>query len=128
MMPTAKTRTSVSLVDEVTVDTRQVDVAVEGLDASAIPGSFSVHLLRDGKRIASRAIYQPSAGAPGSDGVAQCARFDFVMDIAEVAHGELSIDVEPVDPSHRSLVSPEVLGHATLSVYLLLELRSNEHR
>lgn len=50
------------------------------------------------------------------------------MDIAEVAHGEPNIEVAPVDPSHRSLVSPEVLVQPTLSVYLLPELRDNHHR
>lgn len=127
-MAAPKTRTSVSLADVVTVDARQVDVAVEGLDPSAIPGSFSVHLLRDGKRIASRAFYQPSELAPAGDGVVRSARFDFVMPITEVAHGELSIEIEPVEPSHRSLIAPAALGHARLSVYLLLELHRKSER
>lgn len=124
----SKTRTSVSLVDTVTVDTRQVDVAVEGLDVSAITGPFSVHLLRDGRRIASRSLYQPSEGVPARDAAAPRARFDFMLPIGEVAHGELSIEVEPVDPSQRNLVSSGALGHATLSVYLLLELHTNDRR
>lgn len=123
-MPAPKTRTSVSLTEKVTVDTQQVDVAVEGLNVTAIPGPFSVHLLRDGKRIASRAFYQPSGPAPTGDGAAPRARVDFMMPIGEVARRELSIEIEPLDPNHRELVSSGALGRPTLSVYLVLELHA----
>jgi len=121
-----KARKSAPISEAVAVDTRQVNVAVEGLDRARIPGSFKVHLLRDGQRIASRFMVQPSGGA---DPVAampanRFAHFDFLLPIEAVAHGQLSVEVEPLETSSPGeRIPPESIGNPTLSVYLMLETR-----
>jgi tyrosinase len=84
-----KTRKSVPLSEAVAVNTRQVNVAVEGLDRARIPGSFKVHLLKDGQRIASRFMFQPSGGADYVEAIVanQFAHFDFLLPIDAVADG-----------------------------------------
>ncbi len=117
-----KARKSVSIAERVAVNTREVNVAVEGVDASAIGSSFAVHLVKDGQRIASRFFFQPSDPVPPAlpD---QFAYFDFVLPIHVVADGTLGVEIEP----ERSTVAEqrpqrEQIGRATLSVYLMLDL------
>ena len=121
-----KTRKSVPISEAVAVNTRQVNVGIEGLDRAGIPGSFKVHLLKDGQRIASRFMFQPSGGADNVDAIAanRFAHFDFLLPIDAVADGKLSVEVEPLEtdtPGER--VPPESIGHPTMSVYLMLETR-----
>jgi tyrosinase len=119
-----KTRKSASISEVVAVDTRQVNIAVEGLDCARIPGSFKVHLLKDGQRIASRFMFQPSEGADPVEaiGANRFAHFDFLLPIDAVADGKLSVEVEPLDASVLGeRVPPELIGHPTISVYLMLE-------
>jgi hypothetical protein len=119
-----KTRKSVTISDAAVVNTRQVNVAVEGLDRTRIPGSFKVHLLKDGRRIASRFMFQPSAGADHVEAIDanRYAHFDFLLPIDAVADGKLSVEVEPLETSAiGERVPPESIGHPTMSVYLMLE-------
>jgi tyrosinase len=119
-----KTRKSVPIPGVVAVDTRQVNVAVEGLDRSMIPGSFKVHLLKDGRRIASRFMFQASGSAEHVEALSgnRFAHFDFLLPIDAVADGTLSVEVEPLETSAPGeLVSPESIGRPTMSVYLMLQ-------
>jgi hypothetical protein len=119
-----KARKSVPVSEAVTVDTRQVNVAIEGLDCARITSSFRVHLLKDGQRIASRFMFRPAGGTDHIEavGAAQFAPFDFLLPIDAVADGKLSIEVEPLETSVLGeRVPPEQMGHPTMSVYLLLE-------
>ena len=106
------------------MNAREVHVAVEGLDPSAIGGSFAVHLVKDGQRIASRFFFQASDGVdaahPGPP--PQLAHFDFLLPIDVVADGKLGVEIEPAGstfPEQRPQL--ERMGHPTLSVYLMLE-------
>jgi hypothetical protein len=119
-----KTRKSVPISQTVAVNTREVNVAVEGLDASAIAGSFTVHLVKNGRRIRSSFFYQASDGAdsPPSGPPRQPAHFDFLLPIDVVADGKLSIEIEPAGstlPGEPPQL--EKMGQPTLSVYLMLE-------
>jgi tyrosinase len=119
-----KTRKSVPISQTVAVNTREVNVAVEGLDASAIAGSFTVHLVKNGRRIGSRFFFQASDGtdSPQSGLPRQPAHFDFLLPIDVVADGKLSIEIEPAGsilPGEP--LQLEKMGHPTLSVYLMLE-------
>jgi tyrosinase len=117
-----KTRKSVPISKAVAVNTREVNVAVEGLDTRAIAGSFTVHLLKNGRRIASRFFFQAadSAGLPQSG--PPIAHFDFLLPIDVVADGKLSIEVEPAGSTLPG-EPPQLdqMGQPTLSVYLMLE-------
>ncbi|MDB5577123.1 MAG: hypothetical protein JWR80_2299 [Bradyrhizobium sp.] len=119
-----KTRKSASISDAVVVNTREVNVAVEGLDPSAIAGSFSVHLVKNGRRIASRFFFQASDGEDAAQPGAprQLARFDFLLPIEVVADGKLTVEIVPAESS-LSGQRPDLerMGHPTLSVYLMLE-------
>ncbi len=119
-----KTRKSVPISEAVAVNTREVNVAVEDLDPNAIAGSFAVHLVKDGRRIASRFFFQASDGAdaPQSGPARQLAHFDFLLPIDVVADGKLTVDIEPIGsplPGERAELGQ--MGHPTLRVYLLLE-------
>jgi tyrosinase len=119
-----KSRKSVPLSETVAVNTREVNVAVEGLDPSAIAGSFSVHLLKDGRRIASSFFFQApdDPGRSQRDAARQLAHFDFFLPMDVVADGKLTVDIEPAEstvPGERPRL--EQMGHPTLSVYLMLE-------
>jgi tyrosinase len=121
-----KSRKSVPIPEAVAVDTRQVNVAVEGIDVAGIPGSFKVHLLKDGQRIASRFMFRPSAGADPieADAASRLAHFDFLLPIDAVADGTLSVEVEPLEPSTPGeRIPPGSIGHPMMSVYLMLETR-----
>ena len=116
-----KSRKSVSISETVVVNTREVNVAVEGLDPSAIATSFSVHLVKDGRRIASRFFFQTSDGADAAS-PREPAHFDFLLPIDVVADGKLSVEIEPAGsplPGQRPQL--ELMGHPTLRVYLMLE-------
>lgn len=119
-----KTRKSVPISEAVTVNTREVNVAVEGLDPGAIAGSFAVHIVKDNRRIASRFFFQASDGAdavqPGA--LRQPVRFDFLLPIDVVAGGKLTVEIEPAgSPQPAQRPELERMGHPTLSVYLMLE-------
>lgn len=119
-----KARKSVPVSEAVTVDTRQVNVAVEGVDCARIPGPFRVHLLKDGQRIASRFLFQSSEGTDHVEavGATRFAHFDFLLPIDAVADGKLSVEVEPLETSvFGERVPPEQMGHPTMCVYLMLE-------
>lgn len=124
MSAAPKVRTSVPLDRTVAVDTRQVNVAVEGLDRTAIPGSFTLHLLKDGAPIASRFLCQPTEpkDAFETGGEDRFARFDFVLPIGAVAEGLLGVKIEPLeaDIGGASSLSDATAG-ATLTVSLMLQ-------
>lgn len=124
MSDAPKVRMSVSLDRTVAVDTRQVNVAVEGLDRTAIPGSFTLHLLKDGTPIASRFLCQPTdpkeAVETGSE--ERFARFDFVLPIGAVAEGLLGVAIEPLEAGVGGASSvSDATARATLTVNLMLQ-------
>jgi tyrosinase len=123
-MNARKARKSVPVSDTVVVNTREVNVAIEGLDSTGIAGSFKVNLIKDGERIASRFFFQASEGreAAGTAGENRFAHFDFFLPIDVVAEGRLSVEIEPVAPIGPGEPSlSERMGHPTLSIYLMLE-------
>src|SRR5215813_7790870 len=123
-MSPGKVRKSVPISDTVVVNTREVNVAVEGLDSTGIAGSFQVTVIKDEEVIASRFFFQTSDGSEsaGTSGVSRSARFDFFLPINVVADGRLRVEIEPVAPigAGESPLS-ERIGRPTLSIYLMLE-------
>lgn len=124
MSDAPKVRTSIPLSCAAAVDTSQANVAVEGLDRTAIPGSFTVHLLKDGAPIASRFLCQPTdpKEAVETGGEDRFARFDFVLPIEAVAGGRLSVEIEPLEADGEG-ASPlsDATARATLTVSLMLQ-------
>ena len=59
-MANSKVKNSVPASESFTIDGTVVNVRVKGILRNTIPGSFSVHLLKNGERIASKAFFQSS--------------------------------------------------------------------
>ena len=114
-----KTRKSVPISEAVTVNTREVNVAVEGIDPSAFAGSFAVHLVKDKRRIASRFFFHAPDGANAAQPGAppQTAHFDFLLPIEAVADGKLTVEIEPTgSPLPGQRPELERMGRPTLRV------------
>jgi tyrosinase len=120
-----KTMRSLLASQKFFVRTDFVDVRVEGLNRLKIPGSFKVHLLNNGKVIASKAFFQPDE----ADKCESCVKnavvhFDFELPLNEVSNGKLGVWVEPVDKSFIGDSFPnKLMGNPTVNVHFLL---SNE--
>lgn len=117
-----KTQLASSAAASTTVHTDTVNVRVGNLNRLKIPGSFSVHLMQDGKRLASKAFFQPNE----ADKCEKCVgnaivNFDFKLPLEVVSKGKLSVWVEPVDKSVVGERFPnKLMGNPTLEAQFLL--------
>ncbi|MDP1585262.1 MAG: tyrosinase family protein [Bradyrhizobium sp.] len=118
-----KTSRAVSVDRKVSLDAQHAMVSVTGINRIKIPGSFAVHLMKDGKTIASRFMFQP-------DDVDQCetcvknamAHFDFDLPLAEVTGGKLSVEVEPVNKTFVGARFPSrLMGSPMIDVHIPLQ-------
>ncbi|QJE94911.1 tyrosinase family protein [Luteolibacter luteus] len=102
-----------------------VNVRVKGLNRLKIPGSFSVHLQKDGKTIASTAFFQPNEADKCENCVNNAiVHFDFELPLEEVTGGKLSVQVEPLNKNVVGDRFPnKLMGNPTVEARLLL---SNE--
>lgn len=107
------------------VNTNLVNVRVQGLNRLKIPGSFNVHLLKDGKVIASTGFFQPNEVEKCENCVKNAIiHFDFEMPLEAVSKGQLGVWVEPLNKSFVGDHFPsKLMGNPTVDVHLLL---SNE--
>lgn len=120
-----KTCKSIPISKAASVDIHQVNVAIDGIDCSKIKGSFRVHLLKDGQRIASRFMCRPSQiDAQTEDaGADAIAHFDFLLPFDAVADGKLSAEVERVGTTEFAESVPAAqMGNPRMSVYLILTI------
>lgn len=118
----AKTQRASLASEKFEVQPDRVNVRVQGLNRLKIPGSFSVHLLKDGKTIASRAFFQPNEAEKCENCVNNAVvHFDFELPLEEVSGGKLGVWVEPVDKSMVGDRFPnKLMGSPTVEVHLLL--------
>ena len=118
----AKTQLAASAADSVHVHSDRVNVRVAGVNRLKIPGSFSVHLLKDGHRIASKAFFQPNEADKCENCVKNAiANFDFKLPLAAVSGGKLTVAVEPVNHSFVGDRFPhKLMGNPTIEVRFLL--------
>lgn len=118
----AKTLRSVLASQTFSLAGERVNVRVQGVNRLKIPGSFIVHLLKDGKILASRGFFQPVE----VDKCESCIKnamvhFDFTLPLAVVSSGKLGIRVEPVDKSFVGDRFPnKLMGNPTVEVRLLM--------
>ncbi len=118
-----KTQRAALASQKFVVNSDRVNVRVQGLNRLKIPGSFSVHLLKDGKVIASRAMFQPNE----ADKCENCVKnaivhFDFELPLQAVSNGQLGIWVEPNDKSAFGDHFPhKMMGNPTVDVHFLLK-------
>jgi tyrosinase len=107
----------------VTIDPQRVMVSVAGINRLKIPGSFKVHLMKEGQPIASRFMFQPVEADKCENCVKNAiAHFEFDLPAADVSGGELSAQVEPVDTSFVGARFPmKMMGHPTISVTVPLQ-------
>lgn len=122
LQSSVKTQRKVSLARAFSIDANSVNVRVGNINRLKIPGSFSVHLQKDGKTIASQSMFQPVEVQTCANCVANAiVHFDFELPLADVAGGVLTVLVEPVDK--RGLggsVPVPVMGNPTIETHMLL--------
>ncbi len=118
-----KTQRSVSASQKFSVDIDRVDVRVQGINRLKIPGSFSVHLQKDGKTIASRAFFQPKEVEKCETCIKHAiVHFDFELPLKDITDGQLGIVVEPADKSFVGDRFPHhLMGNPTIDVCLLMK-------
>jgi tyrosinase len=115
-----KTSRSVSVDRSVSINPQRVTVTVDGLNRLKIPGSFKVHLFKDGQRLATRFMFQPNE----ADKCEMCvknaiAHFDFDLPLQQVSGGTLRVQVEPIDTGFVGARFPtKLMGDPTISVHL----------
>ncbi|AXS40725.1 tyrosinase family protein [Breoghania sp. L-A4] len=114
----AKTAQSVPLERSVSINPQRAMVTASGINRLKIPGSFKVHLLKDGKPIATRFMFQPDEPEKCENCVKNAmAHFDFDLPLSEIAGGKLQVEVEPVDTSFVGSRFPvKMMGKPTISV------------
>jgi tyrosinase len=121
----AKTKIGAAASEKFFVHTQLANVRVAGVNRLKIPGSFRVHLTKDGQVLATRAFFQPTE-------VEKCAtcvenaivHFDFELPLETLAGGKLGVWVEPVKKAFIGDRFPhKLMGSPTVEVRLLL---SNE--
>jgi hypothetical protein len=118
-----KTSRAVPIDSEVSLDPQRATVSVTGINRIKIPGSFEVHLMKDGKQIASRFMFQPDeADMCETCATNPIARFDWDLPLDEVSGGKLSVEVEPVN---KDVVGPrfpaKLMGNPTIDVHIPLQ-------
>jgi tyrosinase len=118
----ARTRRLLPASRAFSVDGSRVNVRVGGINRLQIPGSFAVHLQKDGKTIASRAFFQPSETQKCANCVANAiVHFDFDLPLSEVQGGKLSVWVEPANKDFVGDRFPhKLMGNPTIEVHLPL--------
>lgn len=104
----------------VSINPQRATVTIDGVNRVKIPGSFAVHLLKDGQRLASRFMFQPNEPETCETCVKNAiTRFDFDLPLDDVAGGELRVEVEPADTSFVGDRFPSrLMGQPTISVHL----------
>mmetsp|Transcript_23509 Transcript_23509/g.41452 ORF Transcript_23509/g.41452 Transcript_23509/m.41452 type:complete len:522 (-) Transcript_23509:1260-2825(-) len=121
MTPRASMKVASS--DKFRIDPTWANIRVTDVNRLSFPGGFTVHLLKDGERIAATGFFQPSA----PDTCATCQKnavmhFDFEVPASDVAGGELSIHIEP---NNKDIVGdrvpPKMLGNPSIEVSLKLQ-------
>jgi hypothetical protein len=121
---TVQTRTSTFAMasDQFAVSTDRVNVTVSGVNRLKIPGSFSVHLTKDGKVIASKGFFQPTDVETCETCIQNAVvRFDFELPLSAVQGGKLGVWVEPADKSFVGNRFPnKLMGDPTVEVRLLV--------
>lgn len=120
LMPKTSKRTLAA--KSFTVNTQMVNVSVQGLNRLKIPGSFNVHLTKDGEVIASTGFFQPKEVDKCANCVSNAVvHFDFELPLAKIAGGKLGVWVEPIDKSFVGDRFPnKMMGNPTVEVNFML--------
>lgn len=120
-----KTQGSSLAAEKFFVHTQFANVRIKGLNRMKIPGSFNVHLLKDGEVIAKKGFFQPAEVDKCENCVNNAiVHFDFKLPLETITSGALSIWVEPLNHEpFGDKFPPKMMGNPTVNVRLLL---SNE--
>jgi hypothetical protein len=118
-----KTQRTLAASKAFTVAKDRVNVRVSGINRLGIPGSFSVHLQKNGKTIATRSMFQPVAVQTCPNCVANAVtQFDFELPLTTVLGGKLSVWVEPANKNFVGDRFPQkLMGNPVIDVHLLLQ-------
>lgn len=113
---------SISATESFIVSPQHVNVRVKGVNRLGIPGSFTVHLLKDGERIGSQSHFQ----FIDPNKCKTCAEnpivfFDFQLPLEQIQNGRLSIEIEPNDKDFVGDKIPmSMVGNPTINVRMLM--------
>jgi hypothetical protein len=105
-----------------TVKSDLVNVRVKGLNRLKVPGSFYVHLLRDGEIIATTGFFQPHE----VEKCASCVKnaivnFDFELPLTEINQGKLGVKVVPFFTDFVGDEIPaKLMGDPTVEVHFIV--------
>lgn len=117
-----RTKLTALTSEKFSVKTDRVLVTVSGVNRLKIPGSFAVHLLKNGEVIASKAFFQPNEVEKCATCVENAlAHFDFELPLSVVSGGKLSVWVEPKNKDFVGDRFPnKLMGNPSIEVRLLL--------
>jgi tyrosinase len=120
-----KTSRSAPVDRGVSINPQRATVTVDGVNRLSIPGSFAVHLFKDGQRVASRFLFQPNEPDKCETCVQNAiAHFDFDLPLEEVSGGELHVEVEPVNTNFVGPRFPsKLMGQPRISVHIPVQTR-----
>jgi hypothetical protein len=113
---------SIPAAESFMINTQHVNVRVKGVNRLGIPGSFTVHLLKDGERIGSQSHFQfvnPNRCKTCADN--PIVFFDFDLPIEKVQNGRLSVEIEPADKDFvGDRIPMSMAGNPTINVRMLM--------
>jgi hypothetical protein len=118
-----KTSREVGINRRGSIDPTRATVTVGGINRLKIPGSFAVHLFKDGKQVGSKFMFQPAEPDKCETCVKNAfAHFDFNLPLSTVAGGKLHAVVEPMNKGFVGSHFPaKLMGDPTISVNLPLQ-------
>ena len=120
-MNTNRSAKTLHAAESFTVDQSMVHIRVEGINRIRIPGSFRVHLLKDGKVIATRPFFQPGNAKECENCVSNSiVHFDFKLPAKEVEGGKLGLEIELTDKNDGETVPIASLGTPSIEVRMPL--------
>ncbi|MEM7297459.1 MAG: tyrosinase family protein, partial [Bacteroidota bacterium] len=111
---------SVSATESIRVESARVNIRVDGIDRTKIPGSFTVYLIRNNEVVDQRGFFQKNQPVKCHNCIENpLVYFDFDLPLEDISDATFSVQVEPADKSFIGKTIPiEMLGKPSISFSL----------